>query len=194
MLSKIQTFYQLAIWVFLICDISIIKTKDQTILNDWWLQLMCFISCNLTALQEICSPWLLCSFCLNLHNSSPGNFGDRWYGCADYPFFADNCNVHRISHGAPNVLRLNGSRIHFYDCLLHQNCIANLFFASIFIVDYFTIDIIINKLFWFWKPNVSYSRWAYDYPFHCHKTPLKIWCSLWVSMHPFCIFHFFCQF
>ena len=138
LLSKIQTFYQLAIWVFLICDISIIKTKDQTILNDWWLQLMSFISCNLIALQEICPPWLFGSFCLNLHNSSPGNFGDGGYRCADNSFFADNCNVHRISHGAPSVLRLNSSRIHFYDCLLHQNCIANLFFSSIFMVDYFT--------------------------------------------------------
>ena len=87
LLSKIQTFYQLTIGVFLICDISIIKTKDQTILNDWWLQLMSFISCNLIALQEICSPWLIGSFCLNLHNSSPGNFGDGGYRWADNPFF-----------------------------------------------------------------------------------------------------------
>ena len=81
----------------LIRDISIIKAKDETILNDWWLQLMSFISCNLIALQEICSHWLLGSFCLNLHNSSPGNFGDGGSRCADNPFFADNCNVHSSS-------------------------------------------------------------------------------------------------
>ena len=155
------------------CDVSIIKTKDQIILNDWWLQLMSFISCNLIALQEICPPWLLGSFCLNLHNSSPGNFGDGWYRCAGNPFFVDNCNVHWISHGAPSVLKLKSSRIHFYYCLLDQNCIANLFFFFNF-QSRLLLYINMNKLCFNFENPMYLSHWVYDYPFHCNRNPWKI--------------------
>ena len=50
--------------------------------------------------------------------------------------------------------------------------------------------IIMNKLCFNFANQMYLSRWVYDYPFHCNKTTLKMWCSLWVSAHPNCIFHF----
>ena len=50
--------------------------------------------------------------------------------------------------------------------------------------------IIMNKLCFNFANPMYLSCWVYDYPFHCNKTSLKIWCSLWVSTHPNCIFHF----